>query len=131
MKRYTITLLKDLPTVKAGFTFTTFEITLKKYHYFKSQINKMTDDEFNEKVHNVLKYKDNNEWVKIEPDLSDAIKIQCPKCNNMGMFPYYPNENDVDYYNDGTLILHTKLGFECPYCNHILFTHSVNVNKKI
>ena len=62
MKRYTITLLKDLPTVKAGFTFTAFEITLKKYHYFKSQINKMTDDEFNEKVHNVLKYKDNNEW---------------------------------------------------------------------
>ena len=44
---------------------------------------------------------------------------------------YYPNENDVDYYNDGTLILHMKLGFECPYCNHILFTHSVNVNKKI
>ena len=130
MKRYTITLLKDLPTVKAGFTFTTFEITLKRYHYFKSQINKMTDDEFNEKVHNVLKYKDNNEWVKIEPDLSDAIKIQCPECKNMGMFPYYP-KNQVDHHDDGTVTLCIQPGLECPHCNYILITHSICVNKKI
>lgn len=134
MKKYIVTLLKDLPDVKAGFTFKVSEDMLNNHHGYcgiESQVKGMDDDTFAKMLHAVLDYKDYSDWVNICVDISQAIQIQCPNCKNIGMFPYYEKELQQSYQEGVGTYWYQDTGLECPHCNHRLKTHSVCVKKKI
>lgn len=132
MKTYIVTLIKDLPEVKAGFSFPIRDWALKEAPYvqFTSSIDGMNDDEYNTKVHQVLKYVDNEEWVSKVPDLSKALKIQCPNCKSDGMFQYFDADLERVYDCDVTL-WYQHVGLECPQCAYKIRTHSVCVREKV
>ena len=125
---YKVTLLKVLPDVEAGFSFSISEDALKDHgsFYFKTK-DKEWNDDYNYKCHVLLSYKDNKNWVKIEPDMSRAIKIKCPSCGCDGMFAYWgekthPEWNGVDYVG------YKHLGLICPMCKTKIHTHSLRID---
>lgn len=77
MKKYIVTLLKDLPKIKAGFTFKITEDFIEAPYLITSQIKDMSNEEFTNKVIEVLLYCDNPEWVKMGPDYSEGIQKIC------------------------------------------------------
>lgn len=122
MKYYKFTLLKDLPDIKAGFTFTLTEDQFAnpfRWHYVEDS----------EKVYEVCRYKDDPEWVKVEFDLSRAIQIKCPDCDTVGMFDYEGNE--VSEHDDGVDSYYKPVGLWCPHCNFLLVTHNVHTRTKV
>lgn len=131
-KCYIVTLIKDLPEVKAGFSFSVHDRILKKAAYvqFTSNINGMSDYEYNIKVRQVLQYIDNEEWVSKVPDLSNALKIQCPNCKSVGMFQYFDDDLERVYESDVTR-WYQRVGLECPQCSYKIHTHSVCIKTKV
>lgn len=130
MKKYTVTLLKDLPKIKAGFTFKITEDFIKAPYLITSQIKDMSNEEFTNKVIEVLLYCDNPEWVKMGPDYSEGIQINCPKCNTKGMFPFQDKELEKEYNCDVTY-WYQNVGLECACCGNKIYTHKICVDKKI
>lgn len=128
-----VTLLKDLPTVKAGFNFSIRENVMEEYFRycrFEGCPKGMDQDSYDEMIRCVLEYREFTEWVKIEPDFSAAIQIQCPNCKSVGMFPYSEDELKKVYDCDVTR-WYENVGLRCPRCNHKIHTHSVCVKKKV
>lgn len=129
--KYTVTLLKDLPDVKAGFTFpiSDYFLNLKNCGVsgYSGRPEGMEKAAYDKMVRSVLRYKDNSEWVKIEVDESKAYPLICPECGHKSLFDYVddertykPGETSVDegfsYY---------KAGLVCGLCGYKLHTHGV------
>lgn len=130
MKRYIVTLLKDLPEVEAGFSFHCDEEVMENFSHIllKSQREDMTDSAFTYKVQLVLKYQNMNDWVKIIPDYSNAVPIGCPNCGNVGMFPFTDEQLDREF-SAGILRWYRNYGVEC-LCGNRVYTHRVCIKKK-
>lgn len=130
MKINKVTLLRDLPNVKAGFTFSISDRFLYDYCVeYSGCPDDLEQCVYDEMIHSVLMYVD-TDWVKVEPDISKAIQIQCPKCSSLGMFPYYEKQDKIVCDSDVTY-WYKKVGLECPFCGHMIHTHTVCVGKKI
>lgn len=132
MKYYKLTLLKDLPNLKAGFSITLSESQFDNpfgYGYIKPGLyyyNTKESREYTEQVYEICRYKSNAEWVKVEPDFSKGIKLRCPNCGQIGMFSYVLPElervqetpvDDVYYYR--------HYGLECAECGFKICTHKI------
>lgn len=127
--KYTVTLLKDLPYVKAGFSFSLSS------HYlnapacnYSGKPENIDQINYDKAIRSVLHYKDNPEWVKVEVDESEAYPLICPECGRKALFnyvdderTYQPGETSVDegysYY---------KAGLICGSCGYKLQTHGVS-----
>lgn len=130
MKYYIVTLLKDLPNVKAGFTFKVTGEFIKHPYYLASQIDGMSDEKFNDKVTEVLLYRDKSKWVKIEYDFSKAVKVVCPNCNKMHMFAFTDDDTEKRYEGDGVTSWYENGGLECV-CGYKVYTYKTCVNTQI
>jgi len=128
MTFYKLTLLKDLPGLNAGFSVTLKEDCYKepyRYLYRKPASDSSKDDyEYTEHVCLLCKHRDNPEWVKVDYDLTRALEIKCPKCDQEGMFPYEdPEKRNCD---DGVESYYKTVGLWCPHCGFRLRTHTVH-----
>ena len=133
MKYYRLTLLKDLPELKAGFSVVLNEWAMKNpcnilFRKPNSKTNK-EDDEYGEQICTVWRYRDNPEWVKVEFDLSQAIQIKCPDCEMVGMFNYEKQEQC--HSDDGVDSYYKTVGLECPHCGYELDTHTVHTRTRV
>lgn len=130
MKYYKFTLLKDLPNIPAGFSFTLGENDMERGPYGIYRHNDDGPDyEYTEKIRAVWRYKDNHDWVKVEYDLSKAIQIKCPKCDSVGMFNFYDKEDEE--YDDGVSAYYKSVGLQCPSCEYRLYTHRVHTHTEV
>lgn len=124
MKYYKLTLLRDLPTVEAGYSFTVDEKKLSTWNpglgYVRDKVYK--EDEV------LSAYKLNPDWVNVEVDTSKGIPIACPNCGKVGMFPY---EDPIEFLSlkqyskyQGDYV--QKVGLEC-ICGHKIETNCVYI----
>lgn len=133
MKHFIVTLLKDLPEVKAGFSFKCDEWDLSNYYCAcnfcncPDNLDHMVFDKFVRKILSYQKYPD---FVCVEPDYSEALQIQCPNCKEIGLFPYFDSDTS-SVYDDGVTLKYRGVGLECPRCSFRIETHSVCVGKKV
>ncbi len=114
-KQYIVTLLKDLPDVKKGFSFLTDEYTLNHIACSDTPMSC-----------SVLRYKDNPEFVSVKVDLSKAYPLQCPECGAKSLFDYVDEERKYSYYwlaDEETY--YYEAGLECALCGYKLHTHNV------
>lgn len=133
MRHYIVTLLKDLPDVEAGFTFSMNEKELKDHQWYlfdSPNSVEISTENYNHKVHQVLRYKDNTEWVSITLDYSKTVQVICPKCNTLGMFSFKDEELERVHDADVTK-WYRKCGLECCVCGNKLYTHAVCEETKV
>ncbi len=114
-KQYIVTLLKDLPGVKKGFSFSADEHTLNHITSCDTQKSRL-----------VLYYKDNPEFVSVSVDLSKAYPLQCPVCGAKSLFDYVDDERKYSYYSlSDSEVYYYEAGLECALCGYKLHTHCV------
>ncbi len=129
--QYTVTLLKDLPDIKAGFTFPISDHLLYLRNCgvigYPGRPKGMEEAAYDKMVRLILRYKDNSEWVKVEVDESKAYPLVCPGCGHKALFnyvddewTYQPGETSVD---EG--YSYRKAGLICGLCGYKLHTHSI------
>lgn len=128
MKYYKLTLLRDLPTVEAGYSFTVDEKKLNEKELQHGYIYRREEEKENEVLN---AYKLNPDWVNIEVDTSKGIPITCPNCGKIGLFPY---EEPVGRRGFEPCFKHRveysqKVGLECA-CGYKVETHCVYVGYK-
>lgn len=126
---YIVTLLKDLPEVKAGFTFPIDDHTLNLKNCgvwgYSGRPKGMKVEDYDKMVRSVLYYKDNPEWVKIEVDVSKAYPLICPECGRKALFDY--KDDQITYVRGETSVdegySYRKRGLICGLCGYILIMH--------
>lgn len=125
MKYYKLTLLRDLPTVDAGYSFTVDEKKLREWDFYHGHIYCKEEEKENEVLN---AYKLNPDWVSVEVDTSKGIPIACPNCGKVGLFPY---EDPIEFIslrqygkNRGRYV--QKVGLEC-ICGHKIETNCVRI----
>lgn len=134
MKYYKITLLKDLPGIPAGYSFTLDEIRLKDERYSFNMVNQdpqLDRRTFSQHVTAIMQAAATEEgWIKKELDMEKAAPIDCPKCGGHGMFGYiFPDpeiqdNGDIDP-NDKIGYWYSVLGLECPHCGEKVRTQMI------
>ena len=127
MKQYTVTLLKDLPDIDAGFSFSINEDDLANPHraFFKSPDESMSDDDYKCLIRTVLECRNKPSWVEIKLDYSKAIPVTCPNCGTFGMFPFDGGKPERRYDSSMAITRYYQTyGLECG-CGHKIVTHHV------
>lgn len=125
MKYYKLTLLRDLPTVEAGYSFTVDEKKLREKELHHGYIYRWEEEKENEVLN---AYKLNPDWVNVEVDTSKGIPIACPNCGKVGLFPYEEpicrrkNKGCFTYAYEYT----QKVGLECA-CGYKIETNCVDI----
>lgn len=125
MKYYKLTLLRDLPTVDAGYSFTVDEKKLREWDFYHGHIYSKEEEKENEVLN---AYKLNPNWVNVEVDTSKGIPIACPNCGKVGLFLY---EDPIEFLSlkqyskyQGNYV--QKVGLECV-CGYKIETNCVYI----
>ncbi len=106
MKYYKLTCIKDLPDVDIGYSCSFAETDLGNYFYF---------DEDMDKKNCLLRYYNDNRFIKMELDTDRAIpNLICPKCNKKSLFPKEADEYS-EYQGDGVTYWYKEVFIECGY----------------
>lgn len=124
---YTLTCIKDMPGVEKGFSRTFSEFGLN----YPCGICFSNDSEEDEKMHILKQYRNNSEFVKVEPDLSEAVEeLTCPKCGKVSLFTFADDE-DKRYYDDGVEKWYKGTGLVCGCCGWKVYLSSVCTKTKV
>lgn len=129
MYYYAVTLLKDLPNIKAGFSFSISEDCLNKRFVFRSRKDGMSDSDYTDAIYEILRYKNKSDWVKFELDYSQAVEVICPKCATFGMFTFSDDKPEYKY-DDGVSKWYTNSGLQCP-CGNKVYTHKTCIKTRV
>lgn len=122
MKYYKLTLLKDVPQGKAGYSKTFDEKTLKEYCYYSS---------FNETDCFLIYYQNCEDFVKKEIDFSKAIKsLKCSCCNSESLFSF-TDEKFKEYDGGGITYTYRPVGVECGLCGKKVMITNICIDTTI